>query len=101
VVKPAEVHSHELKRFKRRCSGYVLSPGVPWEESVMRVRLPLLVAVVLLVAGLVLAPVAAVRTDATDAVATRDEPLMVLADGLYASLSDADATAATWCCRWC
>jgi hypothetical protein len=48
-----------------------------------------------LVAALVLVGVTAVQRDATDAVATRDEPLMVDADELYASLSDADATAAT------
>jgi hypothetical protein len=61
-------------------------------------RLRLAMAVVLLaavVAGLVLAGVTAVQRDATDSIATRDEPLMVDADGLYASLSDADATAAT------
>src|SRR3954471_6135683 len=60
-------------------------------------RLRLLMAGVVLatlVAGLVLAGVTAVRSDAVDAVVTRDEPLMVEVDGLYASLSDADATAA-------
>ena len=48
-----------------------------------------------LVAGLALVAVTAVRRDATNSVATRDEPLMLAADQLYASLSDADATAAT------
>jgi hypothetical protein len=47
------------------------------------------------IAGVVLAAATSARTDAADAVATRDEPLLVGADGLYASLSDADATAAT------
>jgi hypothetical protein len=61
-----------------------------------RLRLAsLAVLFALLVSGLVLAGVIGVRQDATSAVATRDEPLMVEADGLYASLSDADATAAT------
>lgn len=46
-------------------------------------------------AALVVGAVSAHHRDATDAVATRDEPLMVAADRLYASLSDADATAAT------
>jgi hypothetical protein len=56
-----------------------------------------MVAVVLaaLLAGLALGAVTAVRRDATNSVATRDEPLMLAADQLYASLSDADATAAT------
>jgi hypothetical protein len=55
-----------------------------------------MVAVVLaaLVAGVVFAGATGVRRDAADAVVTREEPLMVQAEGLYASLSDADATAA-------
>jgi hypothetical protein len=53
------------------------------------------VVIATLLAGLVLVAVTAVRRDAADAVATRDQPLMVEADGLYASLADADATAAT------
>jgi hypothetical protein len=60
-------------------------------------RLRLAMAAVMLaalVAGLVLAGVTAVHRDAVDAVTTGDEPLMVEADGLYASLADADATAA-------
>jgi hypothetical protein len=48
-----------------------------------------------ILAGLALGAVTAVRRDATNSVATRDEPLMLAADRLYASLSDADATAAT------
>jgi len=61
-------------------------------------RLRVLMGAVVLaavVAGIVLAAATSTRTDAADAVATRDEPLLVGADGLYASLSDADATAAT------
>src|SRR5262249_32595273 len=56
-----------------------------------------MVAVVLaaLLAGLALGAVTAVRRDATNSVATRDEPLMLAADQLYASLSDADPPAAT------
>ena len=48
-----------------------------------------------IVAGLALGAVTAVKRDATNSVATRDEPLMLAADQLYASLSDADAIAAT------
>jgi hypothetical protein len=61
-------------------------------------RLRLALAAILLavlVAGLVLAGATTVRHEAVVAVATREEPLMVEADGLYAALSDADATAAT------
>jgi hypothetical protein len=61
-------------------------------------RLRVLMGAVVLaavIAGIVLAAATSTRTDAADAVATRDEPLLVGADGLYASLSDADATAAT------
>jgi hypothetical protein len=45
--------------------------------------------------GVVMATAAASRRQAADAVATRTEPLLVEADGLYSSLSDADATATT------
>jgi hypothetical protein len=45
--------------------------------------------------GVAMATAAASRRQAADAVATRTEPLLVEADGLYASLSDADATATT------
>jgi hypothetical protein len=48
-----------------------------------------------ILAGLALGAVTAVRRDATNSVATHDERLMLAADQLYASLSDADATAAT------
>jgi hypothetical protein len=48
-----------------------------------------------ILAGLALVAVTAVKRDATNSVAMRDEPLMLAADQLYASLSDADATAAT------
>jgi hypothetical protein len=61
-------------------------------------RLRLAMATVVLaalIAGLALGVLTTVRRDAADAVATRDEPLMVAADRLYASLSDADAAAAT------
>jgi hypothetical protein len=47
-----------------------------------------------IIAGLVMAGAAGARHDAAQAVSTQTEPLMVYADGLYASLSDADATAA-------
>ena len=53
------------------------------------------VVLAVLVAGLAIGALTTVRRDAANAVATRDEPLMVQADRLYASLSDADATAAT------
>jgi hypothetical protein len=61
-------------------------------------RLRVLMGAVVLaavIAGIVLAAATSTRTDAADAAATRDEPLLVGADDLYASLSDADATAAT------
>ena len=45
--------------------------------------------------GIAMATAAASREQAADAVATRTEPLLLEADGLYASLSDADATATT------
>jgi hypothetical protein len=53
------------------------------------------VVVVTILAGLAVGAVTTVRRHAADTVATRDEPLMVEADDLYASLADADATAAT------
>jgi hypothetical protein len=60
-----------------------------------RLRLAMVaVLLVVLLAGLALGALTAVRRDAADVVATRDEPLMVEADRLYASLSDADATGA-------
>jgi hypothetical protein len=61
-----------------------------------RLRLVMVASVLAaLLAGIALAAETAVRRDAADAVTTRDEPLLVAADQLYASLSDADATAAT------
>lgn len=45
--------------------------------------------------GVAMATAAASRREAADAVATRTGPLLVEADGLYSSLSDADATATT------
>jgi hypothetical protein len=55
------------------------------------------VAVVVLAIAFALAAAAATfaRQRAVDQITTRTEPLLVGADGLYASLSDADATAAT------
>ena len=53
------------------------------------------IVLVALLAGLVLGALTALRRSAADAVATRDEPVMVGAQRLYAGLSDADATAAT------
>lgn len=47
-----------------------------------------------ILAGLVMAAAVGARHDAAQAVSTQTEPLMVYADNLYASLSDADATAA-------
>jgi len=61
-----------------------------------RLRLAAIVLVAASVAfGIAMATTAAARHEAADAVATRTEPLLVEADGLYASLSDADATATT------
>jgi hypothetical protein len=59
----------------------------------LRTTMVVLVAAAI-VAGLVAGRAADTRRSAAEAVATQDEPLMVQADGLYASLSDADATAA-------
>ena len=53
------------------------------------------IVLVALLAGLVLGALTALRRSAADAVATRDEPVMVGAERLYRALSDADATAAT------
>jgi hypothetical protein len=47
-----------------------------------------------ILAGLVMASAVGARRDAAQAVSAQTEPLMVDADVLYASLSDADATAA-------
>jgi hypothetical protein len=53
------------------------------------------VVLVALLAGLLVGALTALRSSSADAVATRDEPVMVGAQRLYAALSDADATAAT------
>jgi hypothetical protein len=53
------------------------------------------IVLVALLAGLVFGALTALRRSAADAVATRDEPVMVGAQRLYGELSDADATAAT------
>jgi hypothetical protein len=61
-----------------------------------RLRLVAVVlALALIVFGVVAATAARERRQATDAVTTKTEPLLVQADLLYSSLSDADATAAT------
>ena len=61
-----------------------------------RLRLAAVVLALAAVAfGVAMATAAASRKEAADAVAARTEPLLVEADGLYASLSDADATATT------
>jgi hypothetical protein len=61
-----------------------------------RLRLAAVVLVAAAVAfGIAMATTAAARHEAADAVATRTEPLLVQSDRLYASLSDADATATT------
>src|SRR3954447_10106544 len=60
-----------------------------------RLRRAMVVAIAaLLVAGLVSTRTVDARRGAAASIATRDEPLMVQAESLYASLSDADATAA-------
>ena len=59
-----------------------------------RLRLAAVVLALAAIAfGIAMATAAASREQAADAVATRTEPLLLEADGLYASLSDADATA--------
>jgi hypothetical protein len=54
-----------------------------------------LVAVGAIVFGVLAASAVSARHQAAQSVATDTEPLLVAAEGLYASLSDADATAAT------
>ena len=74
-----------IRRFRAKAA---TTPG--------RLRLAMATIVLaVLVAGLAIGSLTTVRRNAADAVATRDEPLMVGAARLYASLSDADATAAT------
>lgn len=53
------------------------------------------VAIVVIAYGVVAATAAGARRQAAESVATKTEPLLVQADVLYSSLSDADATAAT------
>jgi hypothetical protein len=61
-----------------------------------RLRLAVvLLAVGTIAFGVVAASATSTRRQAAHAVATETEPLLVEAEGLYASLSDADATAAT------
>jgi hypothetical protein len=61
-----------------------------------RLRLAaVLIAVGAIAYGVVAASAAGTRRQAAHAAATEAEPLLVEAEGLYASLSDADATAAT------
>jgi len=61
-----------------------------------RLRLAaVLIAVGALAYGAVAATAVSTRRQAAHAAATQTEPLLVEAEGLYASLSDADATAAT------
>jgi hypothetical protein len=61
-----------------------------------RLRLAaVLIAIGAIAFGVVAASAASTRRQAAGAVATETEPLLVEAEGLYASLSDADATAAT------
>jgi hypothetical protein len=61
-----------------------------------RLRLTMVAVVIAaLLAGLLVGALTALRRSSADAIATRDEPVMVGAQRLYAALSDADATAAT------
>ncbi|HEY7830384.1 MAG TPA: hypothetical protein VIC06_07450 [Solirubrobacteraceae bacterium] len=61
-----------------------------------RLRLAaVLLALGAIVFGVLAASAVSARRQAADSVATDTEPLLVTAEGLYASLSDADATAAT------
>lgn len=83
-----EVHTFERPRFTLLDEYLATTPG--------RLRLlALLLATTALVFGVVTTTAAAARRHAANAVAGQTEPLLVDADGLYASLSDADATAAT------
>jgi hypothetical protein len=65
------------------------------ETTPGRLRLTMAAIVLLaLLVGIVFGALTASRSSRADAVATRDEPVMVGAQRLYAALSDADATAA-------
>lgn len=82
------VQSLEQQRFAWLREHLATTPG--------RLRmLALLLATTALIFGVVTATAASARRHAADAVAAETEPLLYEADGLYASLSDADATAAT------
>lgn len=66
------------------------------ETTPGRLRLTMAaIVIVALLAGLLVGALTALRSSSADAVATRDEPVMVGAQRLYRALSDADATAAT------
>jgi len=78
----------ERKPIERLRESITTTPG--------RMRLlAVLIALSAVGAGVVTATAATARKHAAHAVAAQTEPLLVEADGLYASLSDADATAAT------
>jgi hypothetical protein len=81
----ANVHPLRVARVRSRLA---TTPG----------RLRLAAAVLALAAvifGVIAVTAASDRRTAADSVATRSEPQLMRAEGLYASLSDADATAAT------
>ncbi len=81
------VRSVALPRMERLRGYAATTPGR------LRVAMVLVVAALVLF-GLIAARATDVRRNAAVAVASRDEQLMIQAEGLYASLSDADATAA-------
>ncbi len=81
-----------------------LAPAGRWIKGIQarlrttpgRLRLAaVLLALGAIVFGVLAASAVSARRQAADSVATDTEPLLVTAEGLYASLSDADATAAT------
>lgn len=72
--------------------------GIGWSPSTTPGRLRLSAAVLVIgavIVGLFAAAAASSRRDAAQALASTSEPQLVQAEDLYASLSDADATAAT------
>ena len=72
--------------------------GVRWRVATTPGRLRLLaalVAIAVVAFGVVTGAAALSRHRAARGIAAETEPLLVEADGLYASLSDADATATT------
>jgi len=88
AVSEIAVQSSEQQRFVWLREHLATTPG--------RLRLlALLLATTALIFGVATTAAATVRRNATNAVAAQTEPLLFEADGLYASLSDADATAAT------